>query len=976
MRDKIAKPDITTVLAEVASAVVGKFEMKALLDQIINTTMETLHAEVSSIFLIDEEEPNILKCVAGSGFAKEIVGIAKYEIGEGLTGTVAKTGKGYNHKNPEDHKQFTIEGKKVWKGKYDHIQWPSGKSEFRNGIGLPLKIKDQILGVIKAENKNPTYGNFFTDEDVITFKTIANVIALTIENARLHQKAEEQSKTLSYVASAVVGQFEMTALLDQIINTTMETLHAEVCSIFLEDKEEDPGILKCVAGSGSAKRIVNKAKYKIGEGFTGTIAKVGKEFNIKSLKDLENLEVEGKRVWKGKYDSIEYSSGKSKFRNCIALPLKIKDQILGVIKVENKDEKYGDSFTDDDLDILKTIANVIALTIENTKLHQKTEAQSKKLSAVLSDVAGAVVGKFQMKALLDQIINITMEMLHAEVSSIFLIDEEEPNVLKCVAGSGFAKRIVGIAKYEIGEGLTGTVAKAGEGYNTKSPKKHQEIEINEKKVWKGKYDHIQWPSGKSEFRNGIGLPLKIKDQILGVIKAENKDPGYGDFFTDEDVNIFKTIANVIALTIENARLHQKAEEQSKRLSGALADVASAVVGQFEMKALLNQIIHTTMETLRAEVCSIFLEDKEEKPGILTCVAGSGWAKHIVGSAKYKIGEGFTGTIANVGKEFNIKSREELENLEVDGKKVWKGKYDSKQYSSGKTTFRNCIALPLKIKDQILGVIKAENKDEKSGDYFTDEDLNTFKTIANVIALTIENARLYKQIEEQLKTIAAKAAHRINNQVTSYDGIELDLLDEVEAKESKKKNLRNLLKRLKNTTENLKSMINDFKNYGKPIELVKTNNDINEVITNEIWQAGPPESIKINSHLDKRIPIFKFDAGRFSESIKEMLHNALRVMQEQNCGNQINISTQLIDSNVDSSEDKKYVLITIEDDGPGFPVNFPVFSPYHSTDPQRTGLGLATVKELIEAHGGTIKLSQKKEQGTHFEIQLPIIGGVL
>jgi signal transduction histidine kinase len=244
----------------------------------------------------------------------------------------------------------------------------------------------------------------------------------------------------------------------------------------------------------------------------------------------------------------------------------------------------------------------------------------------------------------------------------------------------------------------------------------------------------------------------------------------------------------------------------------------------------------------------------------------------------------------------------------------------------------------------------------------------------VIALIIENARLHKQIEEQLKAIAIKAAHRINNQVTSYDGIELDLLDEADAPVPSKINLRDLAERLATSTGNIKSMIKDFKNYGKPIELEKTTNDINEVINNEIWHARPPESIKIKSQLDRKIPKFKFDAGRFAESIKEMLSNALRVMVKQNSGTQINISTQLIDSNFDSSENKKSVLITIEDDGPGFPANFPIFSPFHSTDPQRTGLGLATVKELIEAHGGYIKIKPKEGRGAYFEIQIPTYGG--
>jgi signal transduction protein with GAF and PtsI domain len=787
---------------------------------------------------------------------------------------------------------------------------------------------------------------------------------------------EDITAVLADVASAVVGQFDMPSLLNRIINTTMRALNAEVCSIFLEDIEAEPGVLTCVAGSGFAERIVGKAKYKFGEGFTGTVAKVGREFNIKSRRELENLEVDGKKVWKGKHDKTQWKSKESEFRNCIALPLKIKDRNLGVIKVENKNQHLGDHFTGDDLVLFKTIANVIALTIENARLHKKAEDQAKILSTELADVVGAIVGKFDMSALLNQIVNIIMETLHAEVCTIFLEDKEvKPGVLICVAGSGFAERIVGKAKYKIGEGLTGSVAKYGQGYNSKNRIEHENIIFGGKKVWKGKYTKTQWPSGESEFRNGIGLPLKIKDQILGVIKAENKDTKYGDYFTDDDAIIFKTIANVIALAIENARLHQAPEEHSRKLSAVLGDVAGAVVGTFDMTALLNQIINTTMKTLHAEVCSIFLEDKEEEPGILACVAGSGFAKGIVGTAKYKIGEGFTGTVAKVGREFNIKSRDELENLEVDGKRVWRGKFDSTQWKSRKSEFRNCIALPLKIKDQVLGVIKVENKAPNYGDFFTDEDVRIFRTSANVIALTIEDARLHKQTESQLKTIAAKTAHRINNQVTSYDGIELDLLDEANSEIPNKETLKELSIKLRKTNENIKNMIEDFRNYGKPIVLDRKANDINKVINDEIWLAKPPAQIKIEKYFDETVPNFKFDAGRFAESMKEILRNALRIMQKHEIGDLITISTKLIRTTTGmQGNDEKFVSITIEDNGPGFPPNFAVFMPYQTTDPQRTGLGLATVKETVEAHGGTIQFKSAKKGGSHFEILIPIKGG--
>jgi signal transduction histidine kinase len=65
-----------------------------------------------------------------------------------------------------------------------------------------------------------------------------------------------------------------------------------------------------------------------------------------------------------------------------------------------------------------------------------------------------------------------------------------------------------------------------------------------------------------------------------------------------------------------------------------------------------------------------------------------------------------------------------------------------------------------------------------------------------------------------------------------------------------------------------------------------------------------------------------------------------------------------------------VLIKIEDSGPNFPPNFPIFEPYNSTDPQSTGLGLATVKELIEKHGGLISAEDSPYGGACIKFTIP------
>ncbi|EFK06459.1 ATPase/histidine kinase/DNA gyrase B/HSP90 domain protein [delta proteobacterium NaphS2] len=384
---------------------------------------------------------------------------------------------------------------------------------------------------------------------------------------------------------------------------------------------------------------------------------------------------------------------------------------------------------------------------------------------------------------------------------------------------------------------------------------------------------------------------------------------------------------------------------SEEVNRVLSEIASALVGQFEMSMLLDQVVNTAMRTLNAEVCSIFLEEKENEPGIITMMAGSGFAKTLVGIAKYKIGEAFTGYVAQSGKRFNIRTRHELESLTIEGNKVWEGKHDKSQWPTGVSQFRNLIALPLKIKGQTLGVMKVENKDEKIADYFSEDDERYLETIANVVALAIENARLHERVAKQLKAIAAKASHRIGNQLTNYDGIELDLYDEAQRLVPDKTTLKQLSERIGSTTRGIKSMMDEFQNYGKPMKLIRAPALFNKIVEDEAWLAKPPQGVTIEKDLDPTLTYTSIDAMRFGEAFKELFRNSLKAINDSGAGSKIVVRTKLT---VENS-----ILVTVEDDGPGIPDDFPVFEPFQAASPSSTGLGLATVKELVEAHGGRI-----------------------
>ena len=409
------------------------------------------------------------------------------------------------------------------------------------------------------------------------------------------------------------------------------------------------------------------------------------------------------------------------------------------------------------------------------------------------------------------------------------------------------------------------------------------------------------------------------------------------------------------------------DSSDKDINRVLSEITGELVGQFNLEDLLDKVVGLAMSLLNADVCSIFLEDKEKHPNAIKMMAGSGFAEVLVGKAEYKIGEGFTGFVAQTGRKFNIKTQIELKNLinESTGETIWKGKHDFEQWRSGENEFRNLLALPLKIKDEIFGVIKVENKRKECRDCFSSEDERIFEIIANVVALAIENAKLHNKIESQLKTISAKAAHRINNQAARYDGIQIALQEELQCQIPDKQNLSAICVRMRDTTKKLKNMIGEFRSYGRPLELTKKYCSINQVIKDEIWLSKPPSEIKIEQDLDETISNILLDEGRFAESMKELISNSIKaIMKTKKNNGLIKITTRQY------TDVECKILIKIEDNGPNFPPNFPIFEPFNSTDPQSTGLGLATVKELIEKHGGLISAEDSPYGGACIKFTIP------
>jgi HD-GYP domain-containing protein (c-di-GMP phosphodiesterase class II) len=328
---------------------------------------------------------------------------------------------------------------------------------------------------------------------------------------------------------------DLDALLKHFLDFATKAVGTDSGILYLtsENKKE----LSFEAVKGPLARKLKGMMVSTGHGIVGHVAKTGKPY-------LSGEAKKDKR-WLGLTASYPQ-------RNMMAVPLRVKKRVKGVIEVLNK---AGEGhFTKVDLKVVKSLANHFSIIMERSELVKKLDERLSHLST-LNEVGNLLVSTFDEKIVREQAIEAITRLMNAEAGSLLLVDKERGDLYFEVALGKKGRKVKEI-KLKMGEGIAGWVAKYGRPLVI-----HDVTEDNrfQKSVDK-----------RSEFktRNMVCVPVKIKGNIIGVLQAINKKIGK---FTRDDLGLFQLFANQVAIALDNARLYEEIRETFYATAEALAD---------------------------------------------------------------------------------------------------------------------------------------------------------------------------------------------------------------------------------------------------------------------------------------------------------------------------------------------------------------------------------------------------------------------
>jgi nitrogen fixation/metabolism regulation signal transduction histidine kinase len=239
-------------------------------------------------------------------------------------------------------------------------------------------------------------------------------------------------------------------------------------------------------------------------------------------------------------------------------------------------------------------------------------------------------------------------------------------------------------------------------------------------------------------------------------------------------------------------------------------------------------------------------------------------------------------------------------------------------------------------------------------------LNNYVLMIDDITMMIQAQR-----DAAWSEVARRLAHEIKNPLTPIQLSAERIKHKLGAKLNKDDTdiLNKAVATIVNQVDAMKTMVNEFSEYARAPKLNFELTDINRFIK-EISHLFENSGVEILTKLSKDLPKIRVDVNMMRQVLINLIQNAQDAMIN-------NTKKQIIQINTNKL--KNYIVLSIEDNGPGFSADIlkKAFEPYVTSKSHGTGLGLAIVKKIIEEHEGVIAIENIKKGGALIKIQLPI-----
>jgi GAF domain-containing protein len=835
---------------------------------------------------------------------------------------------------------------------------PSGLS--RTFLIVPLRQQGELAGTLNARR---TEIRPFTQAQIKLLETFADQAVIAIENVRLFKELQERNRDLTEALEQQTATSEILRVISSSptdLQPVFETILANAtrlcgtrnAGLYRFDGE----LLHFAAGHNVPPDMIARQRnnpVRPGRETASRCAALERRtIHVPDVLAAADFDAYGTEVIR--------REGR---RSTLAVPLLKEDTLLGVIVTSHYDEVKP--FTDNQIKLVETFADQAVIAIENVRLFKELQSRNSELREALEHQTATA----EVLGIISRSPTDVQPVLNAIVESAARVCGIDDVVLRLREGDMMTVR-AHFGLIPIGSGRS-------------------EMTVNEPRYrWMGEHGTLHIPDRReqniipsvgsvSEWRSWLGVPLRQHHEILGGLFARRMEVRP---FTENQIKLLETFADQAVIAIENVRLFNELNERTNELTRsvgelrALGEVGQAVSSTLDLETVLTRIVSHAVQLSGTDGGAIYEYDEQSEEFLLR--ATDHMEEELITALRDnppRLGDGVVGRAAV--------HREPVVVPNILEERAYAPRMRQLLERFG---FRASLAVPLLREDRIIGGLVVRRK---STGEFRPEVIELMKTFATQSVLAIQNARLFREIEEKSRQIEsanrhkseflANMSHELRTPLNAIIGFSEVLGERLfgELNEKQAEYTDDIL----TSGRHLLSLINEILDLSKVeagrMELETTTFDLPLAIDNArtfVRERATNHEITLDVKVDERIGDIVGDERKIKQVLLNLLSNAVKFTPQ---GGRITINARPINAAVEISVTDTGIGIA-EQDQPKVFEEFRQVGNDNAKKIEGTGLGLTLAKKFVELHGGRIWVESELGKGSTFVFTLPIHSGSL
>jgi len=342
--------------------------------------------------------------------------------------------------------------------------------------------------------------------------------------AKVHVEPPQMDFLLR-LADTLNTTLDLQTLMQRVADMVRAVIDFRIFAILLiNDRTQDLRVRFQIGHTQETERV----RIKMGRGIVGEAAEFRRTVLVHDVRTYEN-----------------YIETNPDVRSELAVPLIVKNKVIGVIDLESEQLAY---FTLEHQRLLELVASRMAIAIENARLYTRIARQAQTLT-VLNDISRELTSILDLDDLLERIGHLLKRVVDYQMFTIALWSDASHS-FEHRFSTRYGQTVHRDHNISLGRGLVGAAAQ-------------EKLPVLAPDVRKDPRYIVANPETRSE----LAVPLIYKGKVIGVMDLEHTRAHY---YNTEHLTTLVTLAAQVAISIENARLYQQSVEDEARMERDLA----------------------------------------------------------------------------------------------------------------------------------------------------------------------------------------------------------------------------------------------------------------------------------------------------------------------------------------------------------------------------------------------------------------------